>query len=175
MCILAYLPLQTGMHRTLQHKMSQLKTRLSHIEINVSDYSKSIRFYDTVLRPLGWERLVCTADCTSYSDGFLKLILSPTQENFKDAGFHRKRIGLNHIAIYALSKEEVDSYYRDVLETNGIHSLYQEGPEGDDDYYSVLFEDPDRMKIEVVCAPCYCEKNSWPNTIISDYDPYKDE
>lgn len=152
-----------------------LKTRFSHIEINVSDYAKSIRFYDTVLIPLGWERLVCTTDCTTYSDGFLKIILSPTQENFKDAGFHRKRIGLNHIALYASSKIEIDSYYAEVLHANGIASLYQNGPEGDDDYYSVLFEDPDRMKIEVVHAPCYCEKGSWPNNIASDFDPYKIE
>ncbi|MFM6927346.1 MAG: VOC family protein [Bdellovibrio sp.] len=90
--------------------MNNISTRLSHIEINVSDYSKSIRFYDMVLKPLGWERLVCTSDCTAYCDA---------------------------------------------------------------DYYSVLFEDPDRMKIEVVYAPRYCEKESWPHNIVSDFDPYK--
>lgn len=153
--------------------MKLLNTRLSHIEINVSDYAKSIRFYDLILEPLGWKRLVCTNDCTTYCDGFLKLILSPTQENFKNAGYHRKRTGLNHIALYAITKEEVDSFYKTVLQARGIPSLYQEGPDGDDDYYSVLFEDPDRMKIEVVYAPKYCEPNCWPNNIKSDFDPYK--
>ena len=153
-------------------------TLLSHVEINVSDYAKSIRFYDTILKPLGWEMLVCTTECATYCDGLLKLILSAVQEKFRDAGFHRKRIGLNHIALAASSKEKVDIYFRDVLLANGIPTLYQEGPAGDEDYYSVLFEDPDRIKIEVVFAPRYCEKSSWPNNIVSDFDPYaapKDE
>lgn len=153
--------------------MQNTSTRLSHIEINVSDYAKSIRFYDMILFPLGWERLVCSTDCTTYSDGFLKLILSPTEERFKKAGFHRKRIGLNHLAFYAFSQKEVDSYYRDVLLANKIPSLYQEGPDGDEEYYSVLFEDPDRMKLEIAYAPYYCKKESWPNNIESDFDPYK--
>lgn len=154
--------------------MNKSSTKLSHIEINVSNYAKSIRFYDLILRPLGWERLVCTSDFTAYSDGFLKLILSPVSLEYKPAGFHRKRIGLNHIALYAKTKEEVDKYYHDVLQKNGLKSLYQDGPEGNDRYYSVLFEDPDRMKIEVVCAPQYCEKDSWPNNIPSDFDPYNE-
>lgn len=152
--------------------MKNTSTRLSHIEINVSDYSKSIRFYDMVLKPLGWERLVCTSDCTAYCDGFLKIILSPAAVEHKVAGFHRKRIGLNHLALYANSKEEVDRYYQTIMQANNISSLYQDGPDGDDEYYSILFEDPDRMKIEVVYAPRYCEKDSWPNNIVSDFNPY---
>lgn len=153
--------------------MNTVTTRLSHIEINVSDYAKSIRFYDTILKPLGWDRLVCTKEFTSYSDGFLKLIISPVEEDFKAAGFHRKRIGLNHLAFYAQTKDMVDEYCEQILRANNIKILYQDGPSGDDDYYSVLFEDPDRMKIEVVFAPRYCDKESWPNTIESDFNPYK--
>ena len=106
-------------------------------------------------------------------DGFLKLILSPTEERFKEAGFHRKGVGLNHLALYAFSQNEVDSYYKDILVANNISSLYQEGPDGDEEYYSVLFEDPDRMKIEITYSPCYCKKESWPNNIESNFDPYK--
>jgi len=153
--------------------MKNLSTRLSHIEINVANYAGSIRFYDSVLIPLGWERMLCTTDCTTFCDGFLKIILSPVQTSYKEAGFHRKRIGLNHLALNVSTIQEVDSFYKNVLQKNNIPSLYQDGPEGDADYYSVLFEDPDRMKIEVVCAPRYCDKNSWPNNLTDDFDPYK--
>ena len=152
--------------------MMKTTTRLSHIEINVSDYTKSILFYDMILHPLGWNRFLCTNDCTAYCDGFLKLILSPTENQFKDAGFHRKRVGLNHLALYAHTKNEVDFFYEEILKKNNIPSLYQEGPEGDDNYYSVLFEDPDRMKLEVVFAPHYCNKEYWPNNLVSNFDPY---
>ncbi len=37
-------------------------TYLSHAEIYVSNYAKSIRFYDKILVPLGWKRLVCQKD-----------------------------------------------------------------------------------------------------------------
>lgn len=147
-------------------------TKLSHIEINVSQYAKSIKFYDIILFPLGWKRFLCTTDCTVYCDGFLKIILSPTEDKHKNAGFHRKRIGLNHVALYAYTKKEVDQFYNEILKKNGIASLYQDGPDGDDNYYSVLFEDPDRMKIEVVFAPHYCDKEFWPNNLVSNFDPY---
>ena len=150
------------------------QSRLSHIEINTGDYPQAIRFYDRILKPLGFERLVCTRDFTSFSDGFLKLILCPVEEQFRGAGFHRKRIGLNHLAFYAKSKAEVDQFYAQTLKANGIASLYQEGADGDDDYYSVLFEDLDRMKLEVVYSPQYCKRDCWPNTVVSDFDPYQE-
>lgn len=144
---------------------------LSHVEINVSDYAKSIRFYDLVLKPIGWERFVCSKTHTVYSDGFVKLILSPTHPDFKEAGFHRKRTGLNHLAFYARSKSAVNEYFRNVLTPNGIRPLYESGPFGDDEYYAVFFEDPDKMKVEVVYAPKYWDKTAWPNNIVSDFDP----
>jgi catechol 2,3-dioxygenase-like lactoylglutathione lyase family enzyme len=153
--------------------MKQPHTLLSHIEINVSNYAKSIRFYDAVLLPLGWERLVCTRSFTAYCDGFLKLILSPVEEAYLEEGFHRKRIGLNHLALHVDSMEDVRDYYEHVMVPNEIPSLYQVGPDGDANYYCVLFEDPDRMKIEVVYAPGYCDKNCWPNNLANDFDPYE--
>ena len=29
------------------------------------------------------------------------------------------------------------------------------------------------MKIELVCAPGYGDKDRWPNNIASDFDPYR--
>ena len=43
---------------------------------------------------------------------------------------------------------------------------------GDETYYSVFFEDPDRIKIEVVWAPQYCEPGHFTNQLPNDFDPY---
>lgn len=102
----------------------------------------------------------------------MKICICPTEEKYISAGFHRKRTGLNHLAFYASSKEEVDRFHKDVLVKNGIPCLYENGPSGDDDYYAVFFEDPDRIKLEVVYAPRYCDPNDWTNQFESDYDPY---
>lgn len=147
-------------------------TKLSHVEVFVSDYKKSILFYDLVLLSLGWERLVTRPEHTTYSDGTLKLVLCPVDEKFLKEGYHRKRIGLNHLAFYAQTKEIVDQFHKEILVANNVPVLY-DNPSGDKNYYSVYFEDPDRIKLEVVYAPHYCERNYWPNTMESTFDPYQ--
>lgn len=147
-------------------------TKLSHVEIFVSNFKDSIIFYDKVLLSLGWERLVTRPEHATYTDGTLKLVLCPVEEKYLKEGFHRKRIGLNHLAFYAPTKEIVDQFYKEILVANNFSVLYEK-PSGDKNYYSVYFEDPDRIKLEVVYAPHYCEKNYWPNTMESTYDPYQ--
>lgn len=145
-------------------------TKLSHLDINVTDYKKSVLFYDLILLSLGWEKIVSRIEHTAYTDGTLKIIINPVDDKFKGEGFHRKRVGLNHLAIYAPTKDIVDEFHREILLANNVPVLY-DGPNGDKDYYSVYFEDPDRIKLEVVFAPHYCEKNYWPNTVENNFDP----
>ncbi|OUR96830.1 hypothetical protein A9Q84_10860 [Halobacteriovorax marinus] len=149
-----------------------MKSIISHIEINVLDYPAAIRFYDLVLIPMGFKRLNCMMEWTAYSDGQSKFIICPTDAEFKKEGYHRKRAGLNHLAFYANSREEVDDYYEKTLKQNGIKALYEENAFGDDDYYAVFFEGPDRLKLEYVYAPRYCQEDAWPNNLADEFDPY---
>lgn len=151
------------------------KSKLSHIEINVSNYSNSIKFYDSILPKVGFERINCTKEFTAYSDGSCKIILSPTEKNYLKNSYHRKNTGLNHLAFYLDSKEEVDDFNKFILDEKSIMPLYSELPQGDCDYYAVYFEDPDRIKLEVVYAPKYCDLNSWPSNIEDDFDPSDQE
>ena len=148
-------------------------TFLSHVEIYVSDYAKTIRFYDQILKPLGWRRLVCQKSHTTYTDGAMKIVFCPVDEKYLQYGYHRKRVGLNHLAFYAPTKESVDSIYETVLKPAGINCLYKKCPTGEEDYYAVFFEDPDRMKIEIVYSPGYCTNQHWTNNLQNDFDPYK--
>lgn len=149
-------------------------TYLSHVEIYVSDYAKTIRFYDKILKPLGWERLACQKSHTTFSDGAMKIVFCPTEEKYLEHGYHRKRIGLNHLAFYAATKESVDTIYETVLKAEGISCLYDERPSGEDDYYAIFFEDPDRMKVEIVYSPGYCLPEHWTNKIKDDFNPYSE-
>lgn len=121
---------------------------------------------------MGFKRISCMKDWTAYSDGVSKFIICPTDEDHKASGFHRKRVGLNHLAFYADSKAEVDEYFKNTLSKNNIEALYEKKAFGDDTYYAVFFESPDRIKLEYVFAPKYCDPNCWPNTIEDDFDPY---
>ena len=102
----------------------------------------------------------------------MKICICPTEEKYVIHGFHRKRTGLNHVAFYATSKDEVDEFYKNVLLKNNIDCLYEKKPDGDDAYYAVFFEDPDRIKLELVYAPRYCQPTDWTNALPSDFDPY---
>lgn len=149
------------------------KTKFSHIDLSVSDYKKSVLFYDLILLSLGWEKITSRTDHTTYSDGTLKIIICPVDEAYKEFGYHRKRIGLNHLALYAETKEMVDDFYKEVLQKNNIPTLYDPGATGDNHYYSLFVEDPDRMKLEIVYSPFYCEKEFPFNNLENDFDPYQ--
>jgi predicted enzyme related to lactoylglutathione lyase len=140
-----------------------MKSLISHVEFNVIDYRKSVRFYDLIFPYMGLEKINSTKEYTAYTDGMSKIILNPTPKGYEQYGFHRKKPGLNHLAFYAPTMEKVKSFYNDVLKANDIPSLYEAGPSGDENYYAVFFEDPDRIKLEYVFAPNYCDKCHWPN------------
>ena len=72
------------------------------------------------------------------------------------AGFHRKRPGLNHVAFRVDRREDVDRFRAEFLAPRGLGTLYdtpREFPEYRPGYYAVFFEDPDRLKVEVVHIP----------------------
>ena len=66
-------------------------------------------------------------------------------------GFHRRRVGLNHLAFWAESNEDVDRFHRQFLLPRKIQVLYggpKKYPDYSPSYYAVYFEDPDRIKLE---------------------------
>lgn len=60
-------------------------------------------------------------------------------------------MGLNHLAFHAISREQVDSI-SDLLKEEGVNILYNEKHPyaGGHTHYAVYFEDPDRIKVELV-------------------------
>lgn len=81
------------------------------------------------------------------------LYLTQTEKEFVRGRFHRKQVGLNHIAFRAGSKESVDKFYREYLLKHHIHVLYGGPRDYGKGWYSVYFEDPDRIKLEFVYTP----------------------
>jgi catechol 2,3-dioxygenase-like lactoylglutathione lyase family enzyme len=67
------------------------------------------------------------------------------------AGYHRKRVGLNHLAFKGNSRAHVDEIAAWVR-ASGFTTLYPEKYPfaGGSDYYAMYCEDPDRIKVEVV-------------------------
>ncbi|WP_312473298.1 VOC family protein [Neobacillus sp.] len=130
---------------------------LHHLEIYVSNLKKSIEFWDWFLSELGYEPFQKWDSGISWKYGETYLVFVQTEERFMDIPYHRRRVGLNHLAFHAESKEQVNQITAQLKE-NGINILYQDKHPfaGGDSHYAVYFEDPDRIKVELV-AP---EKNN---------------
>lgn len=129
---------------------------LHHIQINVSDSKKSFPFYKDLLGYFEYEIIMENKTTLGMESGATSIWLSQTEEKFKEDSYHRKNTGLNHIALSVAEKQDVDEFNKKFLKPKGIKPLYnspKEFPEYTEGYYAVYFEDPDRVKIEVMYSP----------------------
>ena len=138
---------------TLENKF---KHPVHHLQIQVSNIQKSATFYGDLLGRLGFTKVFETEGMLEWQKEGTRIIVAQSPKRFVSDGYHRKRVGLNHIAFRAPSRAAVDELYRNYLVPKKITTLYG-GPkerEGyDPGYYAVYFEDPDRMKLELVYVP----------------------
>jgi len=123
---------------------------LHHVEIYVSDLNRSIAFWTPFLEQLGYESDRWSGGMNYIQDKTYLCFLQAPGEHIA-AGYHRKRVGLNHLAFHAKSRQQVDEIAAWV-KAAGYTVLYEDrypfasGP----NYYAMYCEDPDRIKVEVV-------------------------
>jgi catechol 2,3-dioxygenase-like lactoylglutathione lyase family enzyme len=124
---------------------------LHHIEIYVSNLKKSTEFWGWFLEDLGYSVYQKWDMGQSWILGESYIVFVQTEERFLDVPYHRCRVGLNHLAFHAKSKQHVDDVTAQLRE-KGVTILYNDKHPyaGGENYYAVYFEDPDRMKVELV-------------------------
>lgn len=140
------------------------RTKLAHVDLAVTNYKESVRFYDLILMSLGWEKLVSRLDYTSYTDGTLKIFLYPRENAPTKTS--------KALSFYAETREVVDDFYREVIMKNNLKSLNLKGAVGDANFYSVQFIGPDESILEVMYSPFFCDKEFVLNNIENNFDPY---
>ena len=124
---------------------------IHHVEIYVSDLSRSLEFWQWFLGDLGYNEYQVWEKGISFKLADTYIVFVQAEERFLDISYHRCRAGLNHLAFFADSRRDVDDM-TEKLRRRGIKILYEDrhpfaGGEG---YYAVYFEDPDRIKVEFV-------------------------
>jgi len=126
---------------------------LDHVSINISNARVCFPFYKKLLEFLGYQIVKETANSIGFRREGADIWLSETENSYKKEGFNRRRTGLNHLAFRVGSQEEVDRFNNEFLRPNGIFTLYgtpKAFPKYTGKYYAVFFEDPDRVKLEVM-------------------------
>ncbi len=125
---------------------------IHHIEIYVSDLERTILFWEWLLTKKftyeifqKWDRGI------SFKLGETYIVFVQTEKKYLSNPYNRRNTGLNHLAFHCSSKEFVDTLTKELKEKN-INILYADKHPyaGGENYYAVFFEDPDRIKVEVV-------------------------
>jgi len=124
---------------------------LHHVEIYVGDFERSMAFWKPVMRRLGYQAERWPGGMNFRKVGQTYLCFLPASAEHVAAGYHRKRIGLNHLAFTAASRAQVDEITA-WIKKSGYTVLYEDRHPfaGGKNYYALFCEDPDRIKVEIV-------------------------
>ncbi|SET50462.1 Catechol 2,3-dioxygenase [Salinibacillus kushneri] len=124
---------------------------LHHIEIYVSDLNRTLEFWGWFLKELGYTSFQKWESGHSWKLGETYIVFVQAEDRFLDILYHRSGVGLNHLAFHAASRKHVDQITKK-LKDKGVRILYTDKHPfaGGDNHYAVYFEDPDRIKVELV-------------------------
>ncbi|ODR82280.1 hypothetical protein BG842_23610 [Haladaptatus sp. W1] len=124
---------------------------LHHVELYASDFETSASFWGWLLDELGYSVYQEWDGGRSWKRGETYIVLVQADEEFRDEPYHRRRPGLNHLAFHAASRDHVDEL-TETLGAKGVPILYEDDHPfaGGEDHYAVYFEDPERIKVELV-------------------------
>ena len=122
-----------------------------HIELYVSDLERSLLFWEPLLAMLGHDPFQEWEQGRSFLLDDTYIVLVQAEADYLEPPYHRKRVGLNHLAFHARSRAQVDEITGWARE--GGHTVLYEDRHpyaGGPDYYALFCEDPDRIKVEIV-------------------------
>jgi len=126
---------------------------IAHAILTVRDMAVSRPFYQALLAHLGLSEIVNTDTYLYYVGGRTAVGIRPAAPSVAQHRFDQERCGMHHLCFRARSREDVDSVFAAVtrLGAKVVHPP-EDGP-WVPGYYSVLFEDPDGIRLEVNHVP----------------------
>jgi catechol 2,3-dioxygenase-like lactoylglutathione lyase family enzyme len=126
---------------------------IAHIQLAVNDLAKSRAFWGPLFE-LFEMKVVYDDDAMFYGVGGRTGIgLSPAAPEHRGERFQQGRVGLHHICFRMRAREDVDALHAFLLEHGArVVRAPEDGPWAPG-YYSVLFEDPDGVRVEANHVP----------------------
>ena len=122
---------------------------IDHITFGVTDFSKSVAFYEAAFAPLGVTRLFDVPP--KHTDG-VKVCGFGEMRPWFWISEDRPTRGALHIALTAQTRAQVDAFYTAAMAAGGIdHGAPGVRSHYHADYYGAFVLDPDGHNIEAVC------------------------
>ena len=126
---------------------------IAHTFLTVSDFDKARAFYAQLLPFFGMKLVLDMPGMYYCVGGKTAVGIREAAKDQRDSAFDQSRPGLHHLCFRARSREGVDEAFA-FLQDMGA-TIVHEPEEGmwAPGYYSILFEDPDGIRLEVNFVP----------------------
>jgi catechol 2,3-dioxygenase-like lactoylglutathione lyase family enzyme len=126
---------------------------VAHTFITASNFEASVAFYRQLLPFLGMRIVAESADTFYCVGGRTGFGIRRPDPKFVGAKFEQYRVGMHHHCWRAREREHVDELHAFLVSigTRIVHAPQDDGFAPG--YYSVLFEDPDGVRLELNHVP----------------------
>ena len=126
---------------------------IAHVILTVSDFPRSREFYARLHPAFGMKPVFDGPKFSYFVGGRTAIGIEPCDPAFRGERFVQQRVGLHHLCLRARSVEDVDRCAA-LLREIGATIIHAPAPGSwAPGYYSVLFEDPDGIRLEVNYVP----------------------
>jgi len=128
---------------------------IAHIQLTSRDPDNSLPFWEKLCGFLNMRTLIRSPDTVYCIGSRTGILVRAAPDDKRDRAFDQWRPGLHHFCFRARSEEDVDRVHEFVareLKATIVHPP-EDGSEFAPGYYSVLFEDPDGIRVEVNFVP----------------------
>ncbi len=126
---------------------------IAHIILTASNFERSREFYRKLLPFLGMKPVIETETFFYCVGGRTAVGIGAPAREFAGAAFEQQRVGLHHLCFRARERADVDELFAFV---SSLGARIIRAPREDQwapGYYSLLFEDPDGIRIELNHVP----------------------
>ncbi len=126
---------------------------IAHIQLTVNRFEECRAFYARLFE-IFQLKVIFDAEGLYYGvGGRTGIAISRCDPRYQEERFEQRRIGLHHFCFRLRSREDVDQLYGH-LQTMGAKIVHppEDGPWAPG-YYSLLFEDPDGIRLEANFVP----------------------
>lgn len=126
---------------------------VAHVYLTVGDFRKAREFYGKLLPFLGLRPVLDIKGNYYCVGGRTAVGIMAADDAHKSERFVQQRTGLHHVCFRARERADIDEAH-EFLKSIGATIVH--GPQEDmwaPGYYSVLFEDPDGIRLEINHVP----------------------
>jgi catechol 2,3-dioxygenase-like lactoylglutathione lyase family enzyme len=126
---------------------------IAHVIVTSGDFARSRAFYAKLLPFLGMQPVLDGEGFYYCVGGRTAFGVRPAAPGQEGARFDQGRVGLHHVCFRARAREDVDTVHALVRDLGAAIVHPPEEGAWAPGYYSVLFEDPDGIRLEVNFVP----------------------